>query len=62
MPLHFNTQSNKGNKAPEHDGWHVLGEVIAVTIFVVTVCVWSVITAQQATNNMSLSHLREHDL
>jgi len=62
VPLHFSTESpNKATKI-EHDGWQVLGEVVAVTIVVLSISAWSVSSAQKATNNMGASHGHIQDL
>lgn len=62
VPLHFSTESpNKASKS-EHDGWQVLGEVVVVTIVVLSISAWSVISAQKATSNMGLGHGSIHEL
>ena len=62
VPLHFSTESpNKATKI-EHDGWQVLSEVIFVTVVVLSISAWSVISAQKATTNMSMGHGLTHDL
>lgn len=56
VPLHFSTESANKERKIEHDGWKVLGEVLIVTIIVVTISAWSVIAAQKATNDMASGH------
>jgi len=56
VPLHFSTESKTREKV-EHAGWKVLGEVVFVTLIVVTISAWSVIAAQKATNDMALRHV-----
>lgn len=55
VPLHFSTGHDHRYKRKEHVGWSVLGEVMVITVFVVTVSAASVIAAQKATNGMSIS-------
>lgn len=56
VPLHFGTGSSSKDNKTEHVGWSVLGEVVFVTLLVVSIGAWSVISAQKATNGMALAH------
>lgn len=54
VPLHFNTGHNHQYKqGQEHRGVGVLVEVAVIACGVVAICVFSVVAAQQATNNLS---------
>jgi len=55
VPLHFSTETSHKDKKKEHAGWQVLSEVIAVTLVVLTISAWSVISAQKATVDVSMS-------
>ena len=62
VPLHFKSgQTQSTKRKHEHKGWHVLMEVIVVTLTVITISAGSIIAAERATNGV-LGDSNEYDL
>ena len=46
VPLHFSTgHSHEYDNMTQHNGWHILGEVITISILVIGISTGSVISA-----------------